>query len=835
MAANWRKILFEGSNIDVNAIVASGLEELTAASPGVNNLPVLSYTTNDGIFKQIEQSGLNQAVGSTIFTISGSDHTNNTSFDASSHTLVITTSNPTYFGAPLTSTSDTTTITFTPSSDFITSAAQLNIISGSETDFDNGSLGGDWDTAIKPISTSIVANTSQSIVNDGRVSPSDAYSTYPGFNFSQRANLWANYHTDGGGNSETPDPNANIQGRKSIYWISASLLGGFSDGTPSTSASYFTEFTSSITSISASASNLGISASALNDFTGSDNGGALLSANTESIVTSFSSEQEFSIETQLDRDQITFFDTDEDGNTLNQGKRIALGTPTNDTDIQSVDSTARDLAIEGTFTADSYGLGFGLEFQQVNIQRINGGINFGTSSLHTHRLFGNTFITGNVDITGDMHFGGSDGLSDHAGHDPAVLPSVHNDITDGSPFQVMAVDNNGQFGYVHMSGSAFAAIITGSANDTITLFETDIASVNAITATATADANDIDDLEEGFTTNSDSLQTLYERGILFSYNNGGSKVVPLETASFSGTEDEGTDVLTTSYTADNKVKYTLFPSRLADAALKDADGRIYTSSVAISQSAVSLNRYNEADEGILTGSNAASATNFIDSFSDDDILYIQNLASDLGADKEFITSSGDFSDLADFSGVNQVTSGTPQGVIEFKLDGTYKFGATGSKMHTGGNPVFNNLIVDGNLTVDGTITKVNKSNLNVKDQFILINSGAKAPTGENTSANDKDGGIIVGAGDLSGSLLMYDFTQRSWGFLGSQEADNVGNEIESFDDNGLTPEATVRVIRHDSGPPPSDINTILYGISTGHKQKGIMYVDTVADDVFIYA
>ena len=114
MAANWKKILFEGSDIDVSSIIASGLEELTADSPGVNSLPVLSYTTNDGIFKQIAQSGLNQAVGSTLFTVSGSDDTSNTSFNATGHKLIITTSNPTYFGAALTSTSDTTTITFTP-------------------------------------------------------------------------------------------------------------------------------------------------------------------------------------------------------------------------------------------------------------------------------------------------------------------------------------------------------------------------------------------------------------------------------------------------------------------------------------------------------------------------------------------------------------------------------------------------------------------------------------------------------------------------------------------------------------------------------------------------
>ena len=862
MAANWKKILFEGSDIDVRRITASHLTELTSDSPGVTGLPVLSYDTNTGKFRQIAQNTLDQAIGNTIFTISGSDHTTD-SFNASSHTLTITTSNPNYLGAALTSTSDTTTITFTPISDYITNANQLNIISGSESDFNNDELGGDWDTAIKPISSGIHNNTVNIASNNQIVDPSNAYTSWNNGDglagWRATANLWANSSTDSGV-TQVPNPallttagtNTGIYGRRSVYWLSASLLGGFNNGTPSTSASY-SDFTGSIFSISASVSNLGISASNLNDFTGSDNGGALLSANTESIVTSFSSKQVFSIEENGNVNQITFFDTDEGGNTLNQGKRIALGTLTTDPDILSVDPDARDLTIGdnlpagGILTVDSYALGFGLELQQINIQRINGGINFGTTaSLHSHSFHGNTFVTGGVNVTdGDFHIGGDQHLPGLVPHDP---PHENSEATFASdPIQVFVADTTtGQLGWAYISGSGtLAAQVSGSALTDVGLIETDIATLTSTIGDATGESSDIDDLEDGFTNNSDSLQNLYAKGIYFGTASAADTVVghkippgPLGTASFSGDETEGTNILTTTF-ASNKVRYTIHPTRFANAALQDDAGRIYTSSVAISQSVVSLNRYVDATDGVLTGSLADSSDDLGSAYTAGDLLYIQDLAADLPgapAGTQFITGAGSFNDLTNFTGVDGHSS-TVQGTIELTFNGVKRAAGTGSGMHTTDSPKFNNLQVDGNLIVEGTLSRINKSNLNVKDQFILINSGAKQAFSENIDQNDKDGGIIVGAGDTSGSLLMYDFSQRAWGFVGALEADNISNEVESSELNTVTPSSLVRVIRYAAGAPPTDINTILYGTSGGNSKVGIMYCDTTpgSEDVYIYA
>ena len=66
------------------------------------------------------------------------------------------------------------------------------------------------------------------------------------------------------------------------------------------------------------------------------------------------------------------------------------------------------------------------------------------------------------------------------------------------------------------------------------------------------------------------------------------------------------------------------------------------------------------------------------------------------------------------------------------------------------SPTFTNLTLTGDLTVQGTRTELNVANLNVEDQFILLNSGSA--TG--------DVGIIFGGADTTGintgSAIFYD-------------------------------------------------------------------------------
>jgi len=79
-------------------------------------------------------------------------------------------------------------------------------------------------------------------------------------------------------------------------------------------------------------------------------------------------------------------------------------------------------------------------------------------------------------------------------------------------------------------------------------------------------------------------------------------------------------------------------------------------------------------------------------------------------------------------------------------------------LQTGDSPTFAGLTVTGDLTVNGTTTTLNTSNLVVEDRFVFLNagSGSVAPIGE--------GGIIVESGSAgSGTAFFFDSTDQRWG------------------------------------------------------------------------
>ena len=94
------------------------------------------------------------------------------------------------------------------------------------------------------------------------------------------------------------------------------------------------------------------------------------------------------------------------------------------------------------------------------------------------------------------------------------------------------------------------------------------------------------------------------------------------------------------------------------------------------------------------------------------------------------------------------------------------------------------VVVTGNLTVNGTTTTVNTANTNVKDRFLLLNSGSA--TG--------DGGIIVqGNVNQSGSAFAYDSSADRWGFQsGSVGANAVGVVPESYTAEVVTSDVASR-------------------------------------------
>lgn len=74
-----------------------------------------------------------------------------------------------------------------------------------------------------------------------------------------------------------------------------------------------------------------------------------------------------------------------------------------------------------------------------------------------------------------------------------------------------------------------------------------------------------------------------------------------------------------------------------------------------------------------------------------------------------------------------------------------------------------NLVVDGDLTVQGDVTTINTANLLVEDRYILLNSGSAGGV-------DK-GGIIVDGGSGTGKAFILGEASGRWGFTGSLAQD----------------------------------------------------------------
>jgi hypothetical protein len=85
---------------------------------------------------------------------------------------------------------------------------------------------------------------------------------------------------------------------------------------------------------------------------------------------------------------------------------------------------------------------------------------------------------------------------------------------------------------------------------------------------------------------------------------------------------------------------------------------------------------------------------------------------------------------------------TGQGLVTVGTNSNIDLG-----LQTSASPTFTNLVLTGNLTVQGTTTELQTTNLNVEDQFILINSGGAAA----------DGGLVVNG---AGAAIGWDETEK---------------------------------------------------------------------------
>ena len=118
-----------------------------------------------------------------------------------------------------------------------------------------------------------------------------------------------------------------------------------------------------------------------------------------------------------------------------------------------------------------------------------------------------------------------------------------------------------------------------------------------------------------------------------------------------------------------------------------------------------------------------------------------------------------------------------------------------------------NVSITGDLTVSGTTTSINTTNLDVEDKFILLNSG---------SANPDEGGIVIDEGSGTGHAFLLDSSTVRFGFKASLDSTTSGD---------VTPEAFVSAVV-DEAAGHSDISE--------YQKNGNIRV-TSGGDIFIYS
>lgn len=124
-----------------------------------------------------------------------------------------------------------------------------------------------------------------------------------------------------------------------------------------------------------------------------------------------------------------------------------------------------------------------------------------------------------------------------------------------------------------------------------------------------------------------------------------------------------------------------------------------------------------------------------------------------------------------------------------------------------------NVVIPGNLIVQGATTTISSSNLLVADRFVLLASGSGAPT---------DGGIIIqSASNGSGSALYYDGDNTRWALataVGQTDAAAVAHSyLVSVTSSGIDP----------TGNPT-------FG-NTDAVRVGAMHVNTTTEDIWIWS
>ena len=197
--------------------------------------------------------------------------------------------------------------------------------------------------------------------------------------------------------------------------------------------------------------------------------------------------------------------------------------------------------------------------------------------------------------------------------------------------------------------------------------------------------------------------------------------------------------------------------------------------------------------------------------------YSQSVQDFLAASESFESSVASFTSFSSSfsSSIDNLTLGSASVATAIKVNGT-------------DTEFQNNVIIKGNLDVQGTTTTINTQDLSVEDRFIILGSGSAGMD------DDLDVGIIFDSGsqDGSGMALYYDASENRL---------NVGKNINNVDftasadgssgtafsvGNRGNNSGNVVTVKTAQSSPPSGSASSSFG-------EGEMYIDN-NNDIYIY-
>jgi hypothetical protein len=125
--------------------------------------------------------------------------------------------------------------------------------------------------------------------------------------------------------------------------------------------------------------------------------------------------------------------------------------------------------------------------------------------------------------------------------------------------------------------------------------------------------------------------------------------------------------------------------------------------------------------------------------------------------KVIINSSLDVNNISAIGGVASpdLTLSSGGGNVNINSDGTVIIGGTGTFQVTGNAQFDENVTITGNLNVEGTLNAVNRTEVNLEDNTIRLNTGF-------TGAPTADAGIIVERGTANDTAIIWSETNDQW-------------------------------------------------------------------------